>query len=184
MKMRDLVVVGCLVLVAGACGGDGETSNGADSSGAPSGDCPTHGFSGTATRTADEGFGHAEGSYTGADFVDARSDITSGRSGSVYLASFELPESLLMEPTVEPGEVMMRIYAEELDTMVAGDQWEITASRRVPLINNGGSNGNNIDGAAGTITVIAITDADICYEIEYSDEFQEISGTVSAPWEG
>lgn len=157
------------------------TGDGAD--GGSGGPCDSFGFTGTATRSADDGFGQVAGDYSTRDFTDARSRVKDGLRAALFVASFELPESFLSLPDVPEGGVAMKFDVTDLDTLAPGDSYEFNSGGRLPLISNGGSGGNAgaSEDIGGTVTLLEFSDDTVCVDVDYEDTFHRIVGVFSVP---
>lgn len=154
-------------------GGGGETS----SSGLAAAECQSIGFTGSASRIADDGMSQLAGEYTGGDFVDAVA--VGGSWTKIAAASYPLEFGAAdATPDVPTGGVAIRIDVADGSTGATGDLgWGNPGFP--PLITNAGFGGNQ-DDTEGTYRVIEATDDAVCVEVIYADSHQAIDGVFVA----
>jgi hypothetical protein len=173
-------------------GTDGtETTDGTDGEG--SGECAEPGLEGEVSRTADGE--HVEASITGDDVVDAVAYSYAPGTYTIYVADHELDRGVFEEYDVgnfstdnaisaDEGGVVASIFVTTTGD-AAGTEITLDGSTPSPIIDSGGGASASTMNPSGTITVIAADDQQICFDIDYSDDFQTIAGTVSAEvWQG
>lgn len=199
--------VGAVVLVMSltACGGDdgGDVERATAEAPAPDAvnpdasvadtaavaDCDEVPFTGTISRVADGG--HREVSITGADVVDAVAYRYLGDNYTVYVADHPIDRSVLERfdqgdystdsaMTAAEGGVLVSLFLFG-DQVGPGAAIELGSDVPGPIVDAGGGAMANSLGAAGTLTVIGMSDDRVCFEIDYADDFQQVVGTVSAP---
>ncbi len=142
--------------------------------------CPTHPFVGELSRTASSDLGHTAVALADSDLVDAAAfSLGAGVQYTVYLASFEIDDEDVGSTLTAPaGEVLVTFAARGLD----GGQIEpgVVYDETFVIIDSGGGAQNHPVDPVGTIEFIAFSDEQICVNIEFLDENQTMSGTVSA----
>ena len=173
--MKKFVALSSALFFLGACGGG--SSESADSSGLTAEECQSFGFTGTASRIADDGFGQAAGDYTGDDFTDVVSE--GGNWFKILAASYPVETSDAGSTADVPdGGVAIRIDFAEGTTGATGDLgWGNPGLP--PLVSNGGSGANQED-TVGTYTVIEAASGAICVQVTYTDTHQSIDGVFVA----
>jgi hypothetical protein len=197
-----LLLCGALL---GACGGDdasdgdtvavgtAATPGATDPAAAPTepsiGGCSEVLFDGTISRAADGG--HRDASLTSADVVDAVA-YRLGSNHTVYLSNrpidrsvFEAydrgeysTENALTAPT---DGVLATVFLYGDDGVSAGTTIDVASSVSGLIVDAGGGPSANTLGEQGTITVIDATEDRVCFTIDYRDDLQQMSGTVSVP---
>jgi hypothetical protein len=151
------------------------------------GDCGEPGFEGEISRTADGD--HVEASITGDDVVDAVAFDLMGNY-TIYVADHEIDRSVLDEylegsfstdnaVVADEGGVVASMFIYGV-TVEPGTEITFEAGVPSPIVDSGGGASANTLGAQGTLTVIDVTDSSVCAEIDYSDDHQTITGTVTA----
>ncbi|MEM7094569.1 MAG: hypothetical protein AAF567_16315 [Actinomycetota bacterium] len=157
---------------------ESEPSNDADSATdrAATGDCPSEPFSGTVSRSADESSGHPEGSWDSSAFTAAKAVSIGPSSYTTYIGSGPIGGGTV---TAEPGGVVVTMF-------VFGNGADLTPGATFdaspgPIIDNSGNAEATTTNGAGTVTIVAAGDSELCFDIVYADDFQSIDGRVSAP---
>lgn len=194
------VIVSCGVLL-GACGGDDASDEAEVEVGtAPvpteqSGEatCGETLFDGTVSRTADGG--HRDASLTGDDIVDAVA-YPLGSSYTVYLSDQPIDRSVF--EAYDRGEyssdnaltapadgVLVTVFVYGTGELAPGTTLDVVDSVAGLIVDAGGGASANTLGEQGTITVDGVTEDRVCFTVDYRDDLQQMSGTVSAPvWPG
>ena len=196
--MRPISLLMVLVLIGAACGdGGGEpggsavltavadeatTTEPAGSGGA----CPEAPFAGTIERTV------ASETGTGLHPVAARrdSELVSayayyfgfGGTYTVYVGDHEIDKGGVGSDTLTapPGGLLATIFIQSEEELGAGDVVEFSF---VPIVDTGGGaeiQGFGADEVVGQLTIIAVDDDEIFFDIDTTDPQQRITGTVSA----
>lgn len=189
--VREKLGILAVLFVLSSCGGggsDGETAGGESSgdepaaseaaaSGLAAAECQSFGFTGTASRIADDGFAQVAGEYTGDDLVDAVSE--GGNWFKLVAASYPLATGDAgSTPDVPAGGVAVRFDFAEGTTGATGDLgWGNPGLP--PLVSNGGS-GTNQNDTEGTYRVIEAASDAICVDVAYTDSHQAINGVFVA----
>ncbi|MCP3988941.1 MAG: hypothetical protein GY724_07695 [Actinomycetia bacterium] len=190
-QMAVLVVLVGLVVLAAGCGDDGatdETGTAEDgpqateqeSGGETPKECPTEPFAGELSRLALADLGHTDVALADGDLVDAAAfAIGAGYQYTVYVASFEIDDDD-MGTTLEapPDEVLVTFAARGVD----GEEIEpgVVYDESFVIIDSGGGAENRPIDPTGTVEFIAFSDNHLCLKINFLDENQAMSGTVSA----
>ena len=195
---RLLIALVGFVVLASACGSDdpppdlatgdeaavddGEQDGGEDQSEGSIGaaDCPAAPFAGELSRTALPDLGHTDVALTGGDVLDAAAfALGAGFQYTVYVASFEIDdEDMGTTLTAPSGEVLVTFAARGED----GGPIEpgVVYDETFVIIDSGGGAENRPVDPTGTVEFIALSDDHICLEIDFIDENQIMTGTVSA----
>lgn len=162
-----------------------------DTGGGSSRGCPAEVFAGTITRQADDFAEQPAG--TMAEAVDA---VAFGMAGNwtIYVADHPIDRgpfeayasgefSTDNAVVAEPGGVLATIFLlAGTEDLTAGSTAAFTADGMggTVIVDTGGGAQANNSGAAGTATIIDVTDEQICVEVDYADGLQTVEGTVSA----
>jgi hypothetical protein len=152
-----------------------------------SGECGEPGFEGEISRIADGD--HVEASITGDDVVDLVAFDFMGNY-TIYVADHEIDRTVLDEyaagnigtdnALVAPdGKVLASLFIYG-DAVEPGDELEYETGVPGPIVDSGGGASANTLGSSGTLTFIGATDEVVCAEIDYSDDYQTVTGTVTA----
>jgi hypothetical protein len=172
--MRVLTVVAGIALVAAACGG-GDSSTGADS-----GNCPEAAFTGTVSSEGDDAVNAAFTLDDGDVALAQAFALSQGVSYTVYLADYDLGGQQVGSATIEAdaGQVVITVIAGTSDgePIVIGESYNAT----FVIMDSGGGASGLPDDPMGTVTFSDVSDDRICFEVEFSDTGQVLSGTVSA----
>lgn len=184
--MREKLRILAVLFVLSSCGGgdsggeatsDDSGGSEAEASGLSAAECQSFGFTGTASRIADDGASQAAGEYTGSDFVGAVSE--GGNWFKLVAASYPLATGDAgSTPDVPNGGVAIRFDFAEGTTGATGDLgWGNPGLP--PLVSNGGS-GTNQNDTVGTYRVIEAASDAICVDVAYTDSHQAINGVFVA----
>lgn len=171
--------------------GDGSNGNGA----ATGGECPDTLFDGEIVRQDDGGSGHVGASASGDDIVDA---VAWGSFGSytVYVADHEIDTRPFEDwdrgnfdgdsaIVADDGGLLVTIFLNPPDTRIeAGTVIDYAEYFGTPMIDTGGGAQMSGGDGDGSVTVLAIDDDRICFEIDFDGTTQTIEGTVSARLHG
>ncbi len=190
-QMTVLVVLMSLLSLAAGCGSGGATDETAtaqddreateqESGGGTPDECPTEPFTGELSRTAAADLGHTDVALADGELVDAAAfALGAGYQYTVYVASFEIDDDD-MGTTLEapPGEVLVTFAARGLD----GEEIEpgVVYDESFVIVDSGGGAENHPVDPTGTVEFIAFSDSHLCLKIDFLDENQTMSGTVSA----
>ena len=193
--VRRSALVLVLLLAAAACGDSGDDTAAtvapteaveATERDDPAGACPDAPFSGTIERTVESE------TSTGSHPVAARSDgeIVSayayyfgfGGTYTVYVGDHQIDEGGVGSDTLTApaGGLLATIFIQSEDEIAAGDVVEFSF---VPIVDTGGGaeiTGFGADEVVGQVTIVAVDDDEICFDIDATDPQQVIRGTVSA----
>ncbi len=195
-RVRIVAVLVGLTVLAAACGSDGEALDGSDDRSADDSevvaedgsqdggdrpqDCPAEPFTGALSRTALAELGHTDVALSDGELIDAAAfSLGAGRPYTAYVASYgtDAPDlgSTMVAP---PGEVMVTLAARGVD----GAEIEpgVVYDETFVIIDSGGGAENHPIDPTGTVEFIAFSNDHICFKIDFLDENQAMSGTVSA----
>ena len=201
---RALGVIVAVAMVVAACGDDSDeaadtaasaATNAVAATDAPSATdaaadgaaCPEAPFTGTIERTVESetssGVNPAAVRSDG-ELVSAYAYYFGLRSGSytVYVGDHQMDEASVGNETLTApeGGLLASIFIQERDPISAG---QVVPFTFVSIVDTGGGpeiNGFGADEVVGQMTIIAVDDDRLCFEIQSSDPQQEINGTVSA----
>ena len=175
-----------LALLGAACSGDdSDSDSAADDTGTQStaddiGDCPSEPFTGEIVREVAVD-GHEAVSLTGDDIVLAEAVVRSPNIAyTIYLADYDLGDQEVGSGTIEAdaGQVVVSLFVENDESLEAGESYEVGFN---PIIDSGGGASADFDEPTNTVTIIAVTDSQICLDADFSDASgQLIRGTISA----
>lgn len=130
-------------------------------------------FDGAVSRRVDEGSGHTAADYTGADFAHSKAVSIGDNDYTVYIASAPIEGFTVV---ADPGEVVITAFVFGGDTALEpGALIPITVG---PIIDNSGNAEATTTNGVGEITIVEATGDYLCFDIDYVDEFQQISGTM------
>ncbi len=191
---RLLVVVFVFGMLAAACGGDDSAADVAaddDTDVAPaeddtqdgangSGNCPAEPFAGELSRTASPDLGHTDVAVADDELMDAAAfELGAGFQYTVYVATYPIDDADMGSTlTAQPGEVLVTFAARGND----GERIEpgVVYDESFVIIDSGGGAENRPVDPTGTVEFIALADDHICLKIDFVDENQTMTGTVSA----
>lgn len=162
-------------------GAEGTTdTTAADGGGGACGDQP---FTGTISRLDDEMSDQPAAELTDTDVVEATGSTYSGGAGyTVYLSDAPIEGQVGLDTITAPeGGVMVTISFAGMDD--AGEPIAAGAEVGAPqavIIDTGGGASVNSTGAEGSVSIIDVSDDQVCFDITYTDEYQTVEGTVSA----
>ena len=197
--MRILTLVAAIALVAAACGGgdsltdesadatpsvDEETDSAATSddeaTGADSGSCPEAAFTGTVSSEGDDAANAAFTLDDGDVALAQAFALSQGVNYTVYLADYDLGSQRVGSDTIEAdaGQVVITVIdgTPDGEPIVIGESYNAT----FVIMDSGGGASGLPDDPMGTVTFSDVTDDRICFDVEFSDTGQVLSGTVSA----
>ena len=197
--MRPLALLFAMALLAAACGNSGDEPGASavltavvdDTVAATEpteagGACPEAPFTGTIARTAESE------TSTGVHPVASRSDgelvsayayyFGFGGTYTVYVGDHEIDEDGVGSDTLTapPGGLLATIFIQSEEELAAGDVVEFSF---VPIVDTGGGaeiRGFGADEVVGAVTILAVDDDEICFDIDTTDPQQRLDGTVSA----
>jgi hypothetical protein len=193
--MRKISLVAVLALVIAGCGDSGDTAategttqaTTAETVAAAEADaCPEAPFTGTIERTVESETGsgsHPVAFRSDGELVSAYAYYFGfGGTYTAYVGDFQIGEAGVGTDTLTApsGGLLATIFIQSEEELEAGSVVEFSF---VPIVDTGGGaevNGFGADEVVGSVTVIAVTDDVICFDIDTSDPQQEIHGTVSA----
>jgi hypothetical protein len=144
------------------------------------GACGEPGFDGEISRTADGD--HAAASLTGDDIVAATGTTYSGGAGyTVYLSDQPIEGEVGLDTITAPeGAVVAMISfpgtTEDGEAIAAGD--DLGAPTAVIIDSGGGASVSTMN-AEGSIVITDVSEDQICFEIDYTDDAQTVNGTAS-----
>ncbi len=153
---------------------------------APEGDCPAAPFTGTISRTVESETGdgiHVVASRSDGELMSAYAyDFGFGGTYTVYVGDHEIDAGGVGSDTlVAPqGGLLATIFLQSETALEAGTVLELGF---VPIVDTGGGaviTGFGADELTGAITIIAVEDDRICFDIDTTDPQQRLDGTVSA----
>ena len=158
----------------------------ADEPVASGGACPDAPFTGTIERTVESET--SSGSHPVA--VRSDSELVSayayyfgfGGAYTIYVGDYQIDESTVGVDTLTApeGGMLTTIFIQAEDEISAGQVVEFSF---VSIVDTGGGaelTGFGADEVTGQMTIIEVTDEQLCFEIVSSDPQQEINGIVSA----
>lgn len=179
-------------------GGDATADDGADGADPADGDhaaggdeaaaigCPPQGFDGTVTRTASGD--HTDADFTTADvWVDGvvAARLSDGAQYTLYVSDHEYVGDPRDFDTVvaDAGGTLASVFVGLQSGYVAGESIADTDEGAFisAIVDSGGGAEASTMGSTGTATPIAWSDDWVCVEIDYQDDQQQVSGTISAP---
>lgn len=192
--MRKLAMALSFTLLVAACGDGGDDAAvtpgtaGASEATEPADTeaCPAAPFTGTIERTAESETGsgtHPLALRSDGELVSAYAYYFGfGGTYTVYVGDHEIDSGGVGSDTLTApdGDLLATIFIQSEEELTAGSVVEFSF---VPIVDTGGGaevNGFGADEVVGSVTVIAVTDDVICFDIDTSDPQQEIHGTVSA----
>jgi hypothetical protein len=202
--MRKLMLIAGFALIAVACGGD-DTSSGpeSDDTEAQSTDdsantddtkaqstddnttdadtttCPDLVFSGWISSDGDDS--NTAFSLNDDDVVLAQAfALSPGASYTVYLADYDLGDQVVGSDTIEAAEgqivVTVSLGTPDGEPIVIGEPYDAT----FVIMDSGGGASGFPDDPMGTAIFTGVTDDSVCFDYEFSDTGQELSGSISA----
>ena len=133
-------------------------------------------FAGLVERSADEAMGHTAGQWKDGDFVYGSAVEIGDSNFTTYMSS---------DP-IEGGTVEAAAGGVVVTIIVWGDGAELTPGTELPMtfgavIDNSGNAQANTLNKEGTITIVAATDDQLCFDVDYTDDLQYVNGRVSVP---
>jgi hypothetical protein len=204
--MRKLMLIAGFALIAVACGGD-DTSSGSESDdteaqstddsastdadtddSASTGDettdadtttCPDLAFSGWISSDGDDN--NTAFSLNDDDVVLAQAfALSPGANYTVYLADYDLGDQVVGADTIEAAEgqivVTVALGTPDGEPIVIGEPYDAT----FVIMDSGGGASGFPDDPMGTAIFTGVTDDRVCFDYEFSDTGQELSGSISA----
>jgi hypothetical protein len=151
--------------------------------GAGGGGCPAKPFVGTIEREDDPGQGQVAGELTGGDIRRALAfDFGSDANTTVYLADYKLDPAELGGTVEAPdGAALVTIFLRA----TKGDLEPGKRLKRPPdsiqlIVDTGGGAQAATTGAKATARVLEFSDDEVCFAIDYRDNFQRVKGKVKA----
>jgi len=127
--------------------------------------------------------GQVAAELTGDDIVEAIGASYLGETGyTIYLSTVDIDDEGVGLDTItaSEGEVVVTISFQGEGATVADLGPGDTAGVISMIVDTGGGASANMTGADGTVTISEISDDSICFDLDYTDEFQTVQGTVSA----
>ncbi len=194
--MRLLIVLTALAVLTTSCGGGDSSEDGvaagttsvAESDGGEdqpadmdgSDECPDVPFSGEVSRISEPSIGHNAAALADGELLDAAAfSFGTGFQYTVYVASFEIDDDTMGDTIIAPpGEVLVTFQARGKD----GGEIEpgVVYDETFVIIDTGGGAQNSPVDPTGTVEFIAYSEDHLCLNIDFLDENQAITGTVSA----
>lgn len=162
--------------------GDSDDGGDSDDAGSASGPCGAP-FQGTISRLDDEMGGQEAAELAGDDIVEAIGASYLGETGyTIYLATSDIDDDGVGIDTITApdGEAVVTISFQGEGGTVADLEPGDTAGVISMIVDTGGGASANMTGAAGEVTITEINDDGICFDVDYTDEFQTVEGSVSA----
>jgi hypothetical protein len=165
-----------------------DTTTSTTSGGGVVGDCPTAIFTGEMSRQAAEE--HVAAELSGDDIVDGIAYGYGGSNYTIYIADHEIDRAIFAEydqgnfstdnaVVAEPGGVLATMFALG-DSLEPGTTIEYGSGTPAPIIDSGGGSRATTMGASGELVILGVDEERICFEVDYRDDLQAITGTVSA----
>jgi hypothetical protein len=147
------------------------------------GACGEQPFTGTISRLEDEMSEQPATELADTDIVEATGSTYSGGAGyTVYLSDAPIEGQVGLDTITAPeGGVMVTISFAGMDD--AGEPIAAGAEVGAPqavIIDTGGGASVNSTGAEGSVSIIDVSDTEVCFDISYTDDYQTVEGTVSA----
>ena len=166
---------------------DSADSGESDSSGGDSGPCPEPGFVGSISRGANPDSGHVDASFGTADvWLDGvvAYRLSDGAHYTMYVSDHEYVGDTRDFDTIvaAPGGTVATLSLGVFEGMTVdesfspGDEGTIA----VVIIDSGGGAQSFAGGASGTVTPIGWNDDIVCFDIDFTDDFQTVTGQISA----
>ncbi len=151
--------------------------------------CPAQGFEGEISRQADGGHvaasleSGAAGQIWTEGVVSTR--LAEGQAYTVYVADHEYAADPREFDTVTaaPGGTVATLSFGLAGGFTAGQSFVLNTDEGVTMVvivDSGGGASTGTGGARGTVTPIGWNDDVVCFDIDYSDDFQAVNGVVSA----
>ena len=174
MKKTTLLAASlAIATVVAGCSSSGDSS---------SGDCPSEPFTGDVSSVGDDE--NAAFSLSDGDIVLAQAvALAEGAQYTVYLADYDLGGQVVGgSATIEAddGQVVITMQARNPDQefIEPGTAYE----EHFVIMDSGGGASGAPDEPEGTVTFIAITDDQLCFDVAFEDPGigQVLEGTVSA----
>jgi hypothetical protein len=151
--------------------------------GAGGGGCPAKPFVGTIEREDEPGQGHVAAEVSGGDIKRALAfDFGSDSNTTVYLADYKLdPKELGGTVEAPDGAALVTIFLRA----TKGDLEPGKRLKRPPdsiqlIVDTGGGAQAATTGAKATARVLEFSDDEVCFAIDYRDNFQRVKGKVKA----
>jgi hypothetical protein len=151
--------------------------------GADSGDCPSKPFVGTIEREADDGQEQPAAELSGGDVVRALAfDFGSARNTTVYLADYKLdPKELGGTIEAPSGDTLATIFLRPATgDLEPGKRLKTPRDQITAIVDSGGGAQANTSNAKATARVLEFSDDEVCFAIDYRDDFQRVKGKVKA----
>jgi hypothetical protein len=172
-------------------GGDGDDGDGEGGTAGDGGECPDTLFVGEIVRQEGGDSVHVAASASGEDIVDA---VAWGSFGSytVYLADHDIDTSPFEDwdrgnfggdsaVVADDGGLLVTIFLNPPDSRVeAGTVIDYADYFGTPIIDTGGGAQMAGGDGDGRVTILAVDDDRICFEIDFEGSNQTVAGTVSA----
>ena len=150
---------------------------------AGSGSCPAKPFAGTIEREDDPGQEQPAAEVSGRDVSRALAfDFGSARNTTVYLADYKLDPKELGGTIEAPGgaalvTIFLRPKAGDLEP---GKRLRTPRDQITAIIDAGGGAQATTSNVQATARVLEFSDDEVCFTIDYRDDFQRVKGKVKA----
>ena len=174
--------------MAGDEADSGEASDASDSSDGGSGPCPEPGFVGSISRTANPDAGHTDAAFETADvWLDGvvAYRLAAGAHYTMYVSDHEYVGDTRDFDTIvaAPGGTVATLSLAVFEGMTTGQPFSPgdEGTLAVVIIDSGGGAQSFAGGASGTVTPLGWNDDIVCFDIDFTDDFQTVSGQISAP---